>query len=103
MPRPGPADEAERRVQLKCYVTQYIRAGHARGQRRVVRAYRGDGAEASFVVATRPEDVPGDDDGVRDVLRQLLREIRGTSTSPRTSGRPFCPRTSTAAAPPPSS
>ncbi|RLM61822.1 uncharacterized protein C2845_PM14G13650 [Panicum miliaceum] len=70
----GGGGEPEFSVQLRCIVTKYIRAGRGRGQRRV-RAYRGGGAEASFV-ATCPEDVPADEDGVRGVMRRLLRAIR---------------------------
>ncbi|OEL22149.1 hypothetical protein BAE44_0016833 [Dichanthelium oligosanthes] len=74
-PQPEPSGgEAEFVVQLKCDVTQYISAGRARAQTRV-RAYRGGGAEASFIAAG-PEDVPVDEDGVRHVMRQLLRTIR---------------------------
>ncbi|XP_039812145.1 uncharacterized protein LOC120675123 [Panicum virgatum] len=70
----GGGGEPEFSVQLRCVVTKYITAGRGRGQRREGN-YRGGGAEASFV-ATCPEDVPGDEDGVRAVMRRLLRAIR---------------------------
>ncbi|CAL4959565.1 unnamed protein product [Urochloa decumbens] len=61
---------------LLCRVTKYIKTGRGRGQT-IERAYRGSGAEASYIgTVPRDTDTPLDEDSVRVVIRGMLRGIR---------------------------
>ncbi|KAF8648696.1 hypothetical protein HU200_064747 [Digitaria exilis] len=65
-------EQPEFTVTLRCRVNRYTKGGP---KLRRELAYRGGGAEASFVAGVGAGDVPRDEDGVRAMMRSLLRAI----------------------------